>query len=191
MTDTTTAPDANDDKREQVAIHSWLDAEGNETKDIHVATGYRRKDKATNEIFEYKSQGKAGSAAVMLELFGAKTKATNEASQVRQAERRGEDVDGSETDNVIEVFEQIANGVWREVREGGGAAKVDRDALAASIVEAKQKAGLPAEDVLTYRQKLDDDVAWFRKVRKNPEVTAIYNAKVGKAPAKPVSVSDL
>lgn len=188
MTDSTIVE--TDEKREQVAIHSWLDANGEETKDIHVASGYRRKDKNTGELFEYIAAGAAGKPATMLELFGAKTKATNEASQVRQAERRGEEVEGSETDNVIAIFEQIAEGVWREIREGGGVAKVDRDALAQALFECNPKAN-EGKGLAAIRERLDSDVKWFRKVRKAEDVTKVYNAKVGKAAPKKVAASDL
>lgn len=192
MTDATQTPANGDDdgKRQQAAKHSFLRADGTETRDMHEAVGIRYQDVKSSEVFEYQIPGaKAGDPLTMLAVFGAKTKATNEASQVRQAEARGDDTDGSQVDAIIDVFAKISEGTWREVREGGVGAKVDRDALAAAIVEAKAALGLTG-DLLATRQKLDDDVAYFRKARKAPDVTAIYNSKVGKT-AKPVSASDL
>lgn len=177
-------------KRAQRAKHEYLDAGGSPTKAMSEACGVKYTDIATGENFEFLIPGAtAGSPQTMLAVFGAKTLATNEASQVRQAVARGEEVEGSEVDGIIARFDLLEKGTWREVGEGRIGVKVDRDALAAAIVEAQAKLG-KTRDLLEIRQRLDDDVAFFRKARKADDVTAIYNAKVGKE-TKPLTSGDL
>lgn len=187
MSQTETAPE----KRQQQAKHSFLAADGSETKDMHEATGIKYVDIASGEEFTYQIPGAtAGSPLTMLAVFGAKTKATNEASQVRQAIARGEDVDGSQVDEITAVFGKISDGIWREPGEGRVGAKIDRDALAAAIFEANPNA-CEGKGLQAIRERLDDDPAYLRKARKVDAVTELYNAKVGRAAPKPVEASEL
>ena len=167
------------DKRTQVAKHEYLNANNEVTKDIHGATGIRYTDVESGEVFTYQIPGaQAGTPQTMLAVFGSKTKATNEASQVRQALRAGEDPETSQVDAIIEVFGKIDNGVWREPGEGRVGTKVDRDSLASAIVEFAQSIG-KAHDLAAVRQRLDDDVKFFRMARKDERITSIYNRLPG------------
>lgn len=190
MSDVTTNDD--DTKRKQVAKHELLAADGSITKDITEATGIRYTDLETGETFEYSPKGvEAGTALTMLALFGAKTKATNEASQYRQALAKGETPDvESQVKAISEAFAMIDDGTWREKAEGGGFARIDKDVLANAIIDVKAAAGAAHEDHATYVAKLTDDKKYFRLVRSVPEVTARYNELKGITPAKK-SVADI
>lgn len=130
MTDTNTAAKA--DSKRKVADHFLLDAEGNVVKEMEKAVGIRyvsvnRPHAPFDFIFK---DATAGSALAMLACFGAKTKATNEASRVRNGEGGGDDEQLSAID---EVFEALVNGVWREKGEGGGS-RIDRETVAQVLV---------------------------------------------------------
>lgn len=191
MTDTTTN-EAGDDKRKQVAKHELVGADGVVTKDISEAVAIRYTDLETKETFDYTPKGaEAGSALTMLALFGAKTKATNEASQFRQALAKGETPDvESQVVAIREAFAMIDSGVWREKAEGGGFARIDREALANAIIDVKTAAGAAHEDFAFYLAKLTDDPKYLRLVRQVPEVTARYNELKNVTPPKK-SVADI
>lgn len=178
-------------ERKQVAKHYLLLADGTVTKDIEEATGIRYEDITSKEVFDYQMpDAVAGKPQTMFALFGAKTKATNEASQYRQAVERGDEVDvESQVVAIRETFATIDTGVWREKSEGGFA-RIDRAALAQAIIDVKQAAGAPHEDEAHYTQKLTDDPKYLRLVRSVPEVTARYNEIKNIQPAKK-SVSDI
>lgn len=190
--ETESGVDDGDSKRKQVAKHELVAADGTVTKDISEAVAIRYTDLETKEVFDYTVPGAtAGTPITMLALFGAKTKATNEASQYRQAVAKGEqpDVD-SQVVAIREAFAMIDTGVWREKAEGGGFARIDRETLANAIIDVKVAAGAPHEDAGTYLQKLTDDPKYLRLVRSVPEVTARYNELKGITPAKK-SVADI
>lgn len=187
MTDTAAAESNGKPKREQAAKHSFLLPDGTETKDIHVATGIKYQDVASGEVFTFQiPNAAAGSPQTMLAVFGAKTKATNEASQIRQ---QGDEAEVSQVDSIIEMFGKIESGVWREPSDGVGVAKVDRDSLALAIVEAQKALGHD-RNLNEVRARLDTDTKFFRGARKAEDVTAIYNKLVGKD-SKPKSSADL
>ena len=186
-TDESGAAETNANSR-QKSIKRFLDADGKECS-IDKATQFSYTDIATGEkdVRDLAAIGAvAGSALAMLALFGISTLATNEASQVRQAAERGEEDVPSEVEGIADRLDQLFNdGIWREKREGGvGAAKVDRDALAQVVVDIAAQNGKTV-DLLTIRQKLDDDTKFFRLVRKDERMTKLYNERVGKD-SKPV-----
>lgn len=134
MTDTTTntKPD-----RKKVADHFLLDGSGQVVKEMEKACGIRyvavgKADAPFDFIFDGATPG---TALTMLAIFGAKTKATNEASRVRNGEGGGVDEQLSAIDDVFSalVGDPNANppvpGVWREKSEGGGT-KLDWDTVA-------------------------------------------------------------
>lgn len=177
--------------RQQVAKHYLLLPDGTVTKDIEEATGIRYEDITSKEVFDFQLAGaEPGKPITMLALFGSKTKATNEASQYRQAVDRGDEVDvESQVVAIREAFAMIETGVWREKSEGGFA-RIDRAALAQAIIDVKQAANAPHEDEAFYTQKLTDDPKYLRLVRQVPEVNDRYNAIKNIQPAKK-SVSDI
>src|SRR5262245_8264430 len=104
MANATTAADA---KKRQVAEHFYLDSDGNVVEDIMAAKGIRYVHLASKDTFDY--YVKPGtSGMVALALFGARTLATNEASQVRQKEGSG----GDQVGGIRERFSLIDTGQW-------------------------------------------------------------------------------
>lgn len=173
MTDTTQGD--TEVVKERVATHALLDASGAEVDDEALATGIKYTLRTTGKSFQYQVPGiTAGSAAAMLAVFGAKTLATNEASQVRQKDPSGDQIGAIE-----ERFLLIEGGKWVD-RTGGVGAKVDLDKLAEAIVAVGAKAGKSA-DFAKVRAKLEDDKAWRSAVRSNPEISAAYADLMGRA----------
>jgi hypothetical protein len=173
MTDTTNATAV--DKREAVAKHELIAAKGGEHVSIDTAVGIRYTDKASGQVFEYLiPDAKAGSPLTMLALFGAKTKATNETSRVRNG--AGGDTT-AQMEALDEVFESITNGVWREKAEGGGGTRTDKSLLATVLIELL---GTNAKgNVDHYVKRFTDDVAYMRKVLKS-DAGEEYRKRAGK-----------
>ena len=175
MTDVTTATPAATDKREAVAKHELIAAKGGEHVAIDTAIGIRYTDRSSNQVFEYLiPDAKAGSPLTMLALFGAKTKATNETSRVRNG--AGGDTT-AQMEALDEVFESITNGVWREKAEGGGGTRTDKSLLATVLMELL---GTNAKgDVAHYVKRFEDDVTYMRKVLKS-DAGEEYRKRAGK-----------
>lgn len=182
MTDTTQGQDAGVEtatKRESVAKHELLDASGNVTKRMEEAVGYRFTLRDGGQTFEYAPQDAvAGTPLTMLALFGAKTKATNEASRVRNG-ANGDAV--AQMEAIDEVFDNLNKGIWREKAEGGGGSRIDKRKLAEALIEVLGPAAKGTVD--TYQNRLETEDGYLRKVRSNPEVTMAYTRLVGKAAA--------
>lgn len=178
MTDTTVnspAPAA-DKKRDSVAKHELIATAGGEHVAINEAVGIRYIDKASGEKFEYIIPGaQAGTPLTMLALFGAKTKATNEASRVRNG-------DGGDTtaqlEAIDEVFANIDKGVWREKAEGGGGTRTDKALLATVLVEALGDKAQGTVD--TYQHRLETEEAYYKKVWSNESIKSEYKRRAGK-----------
>jgi hypothetical protein len=177
MTDTTASATAVD-KRESVAKHELIATGGGEHVSIDTAIGIRYTDRSTNQTFEYfpdGPHGKPGTPLMMLALFGAKTKATNETSRVRNG--AGGDTT-AQMEALDEVFESITNGVWREKAEGGGGSRTDKGLLATVLIELL---GQNAKgDQAHYVKRFEDDVAYMRKVLKS-DAGEEYRKRAGKA----------
>lgn len=175
MTDTTQGATDTVVVKERVATHELLDASGAVVDDEALATGIKYTLKATGKSFTYQVGGvTAGSPAAMLAVFGAKTLATNEASQVRQKDESGDQLGAIE-----ERFLLIEGGKWVD-RTGGVGAKVDLDALAKAIVEVGASKGKTAA-LEAVRAKLEDDKGFRTIARSNPEIGAAYAAIVGRS----------
>ena len=171
MTDTTT----NDKKTKAVAKHELIYTEGGEHTSIELATGIRYTDLASGEKFEYMiPNAAAGAAMTMLALFGAKTKATNEASRIRNGEGGGP---AEQMEAIDEVFGNITNGVWREKAEGGGGTRTDKALLATVLVEMLGDKAVGTVD--TYQNRLETDDKYYKAVWAS-EVKTEYNKRVGK-----------
>ena len=167
-----------DDVTRSVAIHEMIATAGGEKVGIDEAVGIRYTDRESKEKFEFLIPGaKAGDPLTMLALFGAKTKATNETSRVRQ--RNGDSA--AQLEALDEVFESISNGVWREKAEGGGGSRTDKAVLAAVLIEML---GTGAKgDVAHYVARFEADLPYMRKVLASDAGTK-YREKMGrKAPA--------
>lgn len=196
MTDTTTnevpatveapaaAPQSNpvpaattaEDKRASVAKHELIAVAGGEHVDMTTATGIRYTDRASNKVFEYMLPGaQAGTALTMLALFGAKTKATNEASRVRNGDGGGTD---EQLEAIDEVFANLDKGIWREKAEGGGGSRTDKRLLAEVLIAAL---GDKAQGTIdTYQNRLETEEGYLKKVMGNDAIKAAYRKAAGK-----------
>jgi hypothetical protein len=176
MTDATTNTANDTDKRAAVAKHELIAAPGGEHVSIDQATGIRYTDRSTNKAFEYiVPNAVAGSALTMLALFGAKTKATNEASRIRNAEGGGAD---EQLDAIEEVFTNIDKGVWREKAEGGAGTRIDKHLLAEVLLAAL---GTKAQGTVdTYQNRLETEEAYYKKVWSNDQIKTEYRKRAGK-----------
>ena len=145
MTDTTIAATAK--KRAQIADHDLISAPGVLVDDIQLARGIRYTDKASGKYFDWPinipqkaidkgltAEDFTGTELMMFAIFGAKTKATNETSRVRQKNGKVGNAE-QELEALDEVFGSIKNNVWKEEAEGGGGSRTDKELLATIVVE--------------------------------------------------------
>lgn len=164
------------DKREAVAKHELIAVAGGDHVAMTEAVGIRYTDRKTGAKFEYLlSNALPGSATTMLALFGAKTKATNEASRVRNG-------DGGTTDEqmeaIDEVFANLDKGIWREKAEGGGGSRTDKRLLAEILIAAL---GDKAQGTLdTYQNRLETEDGYLKKVLGNDAIKSEYRRRAGK-----------
>lgn len=172
-TPATTAPD--DDARKGVAKHELIHTPGGDHVGMTEATGIRYTDKATGEVFEFMIPGaQAGSPQTMLALFGAKTKATNEASRIRNGEKGDTQ---AQMEAIDEVFANIAKGIWREKAEGGSGSRTDKALLAQVLIEALGDKAQGTVD--TYQNRLETDEAYYKKVWSNDQIKSDYKKRKG------------
>lgn len=170
MTDTTT-----NEKVARQAKHELIAAKGGEAVEITQAKGIRYTDIATSEVFEFVfDSAEPGSPITMLALFGAKTKATNEASRVRNGQ--GGD-SKAQMEAIDEVFDSIAKGVWREKAEGGGGSRTDKPLLAQVLIE--MLGGNAKGDVAHYVKRFEDDLKYMQQVLKS-DAGVKYRERAGK-----------
>lgn len=168
------------DKRESVAKHELLAAPGGDHVAMQEAVGIRYTDRASGDKFEYFPNGAtAGTALTMLALFGAKTKATNEASRVRNG-------DGGSTaeqlEAIDEVFANLDKGVWREKAEGGGGSRTDKRLLAEVLIAALGEKAQGTID--TYANRLETEEGYLKKVLSNDAIKSEYRKRAGKTGPK-------
>lgn len=173
-------------KRDQVAEHDLIDAQGAEVDAEEAAFGIRYTLLANGQTFDYLF-GKSGDADRMLACFGAKTLATNETSQARNNAKGAASPD-EQIAAVRERFALLATGVWVDRTREGVGAKLDPDALAQAIVdvlvaEGKLEAGKADATKVERLARIQGDTAWARKIRTYPPVAAAYNAIVGRSVA--------
>lgn len=180
--------------REKVADHEFIDLGGNEVEETETATGYRYTLVALpNEPFTWQWDQANELERKLLALFGAKTLATNETSQIRNAKKnKGLDTTREQLDALKDRFQMVRDGQWVDrTREGG--VRVDKPKLAAAIVQVKidikkiTEAQRDAEYATTL-QKLEEDPEYLRKTRQVPEVQKAYAAAMGRTTA---TVNDL
>lgn len=173
-------------EKRKVADHYLLGADGTVVKTMEEAVGIRyvsinRPQQPFDFIFEGAT---AGSALAMLACFGAKTKATNEASRVRNGEGGGDD---EQLSAIEEVFESLKNGVWREKGEGGGS-RIDRQTVAEVLVSLLGDKADGTVDTIAQRFTDGHTTAkhgkmtgeqYFKLVWSNDKVKAAYRTAKG------------
>ena len=181
MTDTTVTteapvPTTAADKREAVAKHELIAAAGGPHVAITEATGIRYTDRKSGQAFEYiLKDATPGTALTMLALFGAKTKATNEASRVRNGDGGGTD---EQMEAIDEVFANLDKGIWREKAEGGGGSRTDKRLLAEILVTALGERAQGTID--TYQHRLETEEGYLKKVMGNDAIKTEYRKRADK-----------
>jgi hypothetical protein len=178
-------------KREKVAEHEFIDAQGDPVDDGEAAQGYRYTLLANGDTFDWFWAMANEDEKRMLAIFGAKTLATNETSQARN-NPKGAGSAAEQMEALRERFTMVRNGQWVDrTREGG--AKVDQPSLATAIVQVLITKGkiTEADKDATYADKLKmlaEDPTYLRKSRQVPEVAVAYAAILGRQTA---TVEDL
>jgi hypothetical protein len=119
-------------KREAIADRVWVDANGVETKDETLATGFTYVWKANGRKFTYMLGGvQAGDPEAMLAIFGGLTKAGNIANTWKNLpdNERGPDP----IDDITDWFKGLDSGKWGEERAGGVGTRFDKAKLAEAL----------------------------------------------------------
>lgn len=175
MTDTTT--NSNKPPREARAKHELIAEPNGPHTDMGTAIGIRYTDLSSGLVREYFPKGaKPGTDLTMLALFGAKTKATNEASRIRNGEGGDSQAQMEAVDELFDALMQEP-AVWREKAEGGSGSRTDKPLLAAVLLEmlgTKAKGGVD-----DYVKRFEDDVTYMRNVLKS-EAGTEYRKRAGK-----------
>lgn len=177
----------------KVATHELVDATGAVVEYEEEARGYRYTLLANGKQANWDFDKATDDERRLMSIFGAKTLATNETSQVRN-NPKGAGTPDEQIEAVVERFALIKTGQWVDRSREGVGAKVDLDKLATAVCTAKVEGGkLTQEQVdggeyAATLQKLTEDVAYRAKVRKVPQVSIAYAALVGKAQ---VTVDDI
>lgn len=173
--------------KRKIADHALVDASGTEVDTEELATGISYKivrDKETGEAVDLPAfifqvpNAQPGSAATMLAIFGAKTLATNESSQARNA--KGDNSPAAQLEAVKERFALLTSGTWVDRTREGGFQKTDKDALAGAVIDAAKAAGKPEPDYAAVRQKLEEDEKFVRAVKSVPAIAQAYAVRVGR-----------
>lgn len=167
--------------KKQVAKHYLLDSAGEVIEDEAKATGIRYVQISTGQTFDYQI---SEAAKLMLAVFGAKTLATNESSQVRH-NPKGAGGDAEQMEAIKNRFALLDQGEWVDrTREGGP--QVNKDWAAEAVVQillddgkitAEQASGDAKAKI---RQKIDDDVTYLKTVRQHPRFNGIYAKLAGR-----------
>jgi hypothetical protein len=172
--------------REARAKHELLAEPKGPHTDINSAVGIRYTDLKSGLTREFFPRGaKAGTELTMLALFGAKTKATNEASRIRNGEGGDEQLQMEAVDDLFDSL-LLTPPVWREKSEGGSGSRTDKELLATVLIEML---GTKAKgDVAYYAARFSDDsdpkdttkgIAYMRAVLKS-EAGTEYRKRAGK-----------
>jgi hypothetical protein len=209
MTDTTVSTAAAaggaTKKRDRVAQHSYLDDEGNKVEAEEAATGYSYEMEGEgDEPLEFSWYWKDANEIErrMLAIFGAKTLATNESSQLRNNEKK-KGTDEASPENQMEAvkarFALMRQDIpqWVDRSREGAAVKVDKNALAGAIcdilVKDKKKTQQEIDEshFVKVLQKLEEDPAFVRKARQVPAVNEAYAKRIGRTTATVDDFADL
>lgn len=176
-----------DKKRKTVSKRGLLTANGGEADGMDDAAGgtYELIGEG-GKVFTYRF-GENADWDRRFAIFGFHTKVGNVANTVLN----DKDEPGTVADAAESITDWLAGNVWAEKREGGGGgARIDKDALAAAVVEVAASKG-QTKDITDVREKLEDNPGLVRKLRANDEIAAAYAKRVGKAPVKTEDVLGL
>lgn len=176
------------DKRKKVSKRSFLTKDGSEADRMEEAAAarYTLLGGANGNIdFDYEF-GKDPVADRNYAFFGFHTKTGNVANTVLND--KGDEGPGTPDDaaGAIREFQAgLAGGVWAERTGGVAGQRIDKDALAGSIIAVMIASGklTTADEGAMYakvRDKLESDPIYVRNSRQVPQVASEYNTRVGK-----------
>jgi hypothetical protein len=151
------------------------------TENEEEATGIRYTQVGSGAKFEIDIAGLPEGAKNMLAIFGAKTLATNEASQARNGKYADE---AGQLLAIQERFDLIAGkttGAPQWVDRTGGERKIDLDVMAQAMTNVAGKKGKTGQalEVAFWRSKLDAE-DFVRKIRNVTEFKNEYAALQGR-----------
>jgi hypothetical protein len=177
-------------KKQQLAEHALIDAQGNEVEDFEKAHGIRYTDKASGASTE-RTPGNTD-ALRMFAVFGMRTLATNQASAARQADENASGQD--QIDAIDERFDLIDTGTWVDrTREGG--VRYDLATLASAAVNVliakgklKDEDAAKAATYTKFFEAMTQDSTKVTAVRQVDGVDAEYKRLKGRSTP---SVDDL
>jgi hypothetical protein len=185
MTDQTqvTIADADDDPKKRKAEHSLLIFAGDGTvavtEDWEKANGIRYKDLESGEVLDY--QPKSPAALLMGALFGFRTLATNEASQVRQ--KKGAIGTGAaQVQGIRDRFDLIESGTWvSRTREPTVYDKaVLAEAVADTMIASGKAAAADRDSIVQMASRLVADDAGEKAALQTKGVKDAYDKLVGR-----------
>jgi hypothetical protein len=187
--------------KRKIAEHTLLGADGSTVETEEEARGYSYKLLANGETFVWQWNDAPEAERIMLAIFGAKTLATNEVSQVRNGKEFKDSDDPAQYDKGIEAlrsrFADIRDGKWMDRTKASGESRVNKDQLSEAICQVLVGAGKKTQDEVdngykaTVRERLENDSEWMNKVRKQPDVAAEYARIAGKSAKATMTVDDL
>ncbi len=207
MTDTTQATSAAVKKatRDRVAEHAYLNDESEKVESEEAATGYSYTMEGDgDEPLEFSWYWKDANEIErrMLAIFGAKTLATNESSQIRNNQKiKGTD-EASPENQMEAVKARFAlmrqdPPQWVDRTREGAAVKIDKNALAGAICDIlikdkkKTQAEVDEGHYAKVLQKLEEDPTFVRKARQVPAVNEAYAKRIGRTTATVDDFADL
>lgn len=171
--------------KQKVAEHALVNANGEVVEDEELATGISYKQVASGDTFVWQvPDAVPGSPATMLAIFGAKTLATNESSQIRNNPKGGGS-DAEQMQAIRDRFGLIETGKWVDRTREGVGARVDKDKLAEAIVSVLVADGKVPDDqapafIAKVRAKLESDAGYLRTSRTVPGVNDAYARLMGR-----------
>lgn len=190
MTVTETETQAAEPTKRKVAQHDLIDANGAVVETEEEAHGIKYTLQENGKSLTWNYGEATDGEKRMLAIFGAKTLATNETSQVRNKMVDGIKCGGDADEQfqaVQERFAMLRTEQWMDrAREAGVGARIDRDALAEAICQVLVSEGKATDDQVASglkaekRERLESDPSYLRKVRTVPQVASAYAKLVGK-----------
>lgn len=137
--------------------------------------------------FDSEILGEPGKFATMCAIFGYHTKIGNVANTVLNDKEEPGSVQDAGAE-ITAFITQATGGLWAERTTGVAGARIDKDALAASIIAVAVGAGKFAagsdEEGAAYtkvRDRLETEPTYVRAARQVPDVAREYATRTGKA----------
>jgi hypothetical protein len=179
MSSTDTATE--NSKKRSVATHALLNSAGEVVDDEESASGARYTLNAlptTPVDYQY---GQNPNADKLFALFGFKTLATNETSQVRN-NLKGDAGPAAQLEAVNSRMALVKTGQWLDRTREPGVGAINKDALVRAIATYATENGQPLSDdkLVALRQKVEEDKVYVKGVRSHTRIAALYAAETGK-----------